>query len=134
MSLDSQWSTQTAVFEKLTESAALAALAPVYDDVPDNADFPYVVLGAMDARPESTQGTDGLRLILTVESFSRYRGFSELRQIMAEITAALDRADLSIPGQAAVSCRLLSASSRLDADGRTRRGAQTFEIITEPSA
>lgn len=133
MSLDSQWDTQTAVFTKLAGHTPLTALAPVYDDVPDNAAFPYVTLGTLQAERLSTQTSDGLRLLLTIESFSRYRGFYELRRIMAEITAALDRAALTIPGQVAVSCRLLSAASLADSDGRTRRGTQQFEIITEPS-
>ena len=67
MTGDPSWAVQQAIFDALTGAAALAALlgdgaAGVYDDVPENATFPYVTIGEtflspFDTKPRSASST-----------------------------------------------------------------------------
>ena len=133
MSIDSQWDVQTAIFSALTSHTPLTALAQIFDDVPENTGFPYVAIGEMDGRVHTTQTQSGFDITLSIHSFSRYRGFKELRLIMAEIFSALHNANPAISGQTAVLCQFLSSSTTLEDAGKTRHGIQKFQIITEPT-
>ena len=134
MTIDSQWDVQTAIFSTLTGHAPLAASAAIYDKVPENAGFPYVVIGDMECRPLGTQGHDGLEITLSVHSFSRYPGHKELRQIMARVHMALHESAPAVAGQTLVLCHFLSSSTALEDGGQTLHGVQKFQIITEPNA
>ena len=102
MTADSQWPLQQAVFAALSGDAALQTLignpARVYDHVPQDSPFPYVVVGEATTRPFDTKTEDGMEQTLTIHSWSRYRGFSETKQIMGAIVDALDQQALSVTG------------------------------------
>lgn len=133
MSIDSQWDVQIAVYSALTSHAPLTTLAQIYDDVPENTSFPYVVIGEMDCVPLETQGQGGFDMTLSIHSFSRYRGMKELRQIMAKIHAALHAANFSIAGQNLVLSQFLSSTTSAEDAGLLKHGIQKFQIITEPN-
>ena len=135
MTADSQWPLQQAVFAALSGDAALQTLignpARVYDHVPQDSPFPYVVVGEATTRPFDTKTEDGMEQTLTIHSWSRYRGFSETKQIMGAIVDALDQQALSVTGHELVLLRFEFSDSFLDEDGLTRHGVQRIRALTE---
>ena len=135
MTADSQWAVQQAVYTALTGDAAVQALignpARVYDHAPQDATFPYVVTGESTAVDWDTKSEDGMEQTLTVHSWSRYRGLSEVKRIMAAVVDALDKQALSVTGHDLVQLRFEFSDTFLDEDGLTRHGVQRFRALTE---
>ena len=135
MSSDSQWPLQQAVYGALTGDAAVQALlgnpARVFDHVPQDSAFPYVVVGEATSGPFDTKTEDGLDQTLTIHTWSRYRGLKETKEIMAAVADALDDQALAVSGHDLVLLRLTFGATVLDPDGLTRHGVQRFRAVTQ---
>ena len=109
MTADSQWPLQQAVFAALTGDAVLQGFlgspARVFDHVPQDSQFPYLVIGEDATGPFDTKTEDGMEHRFTVHAWSRYRGLKETKQLMAAVTAVLEAQNLSIPGHTLVLLR-----------------------------
>lgn len=135
MTGDPSWAVQQAIFDALTGAAALTALlgdgaAGVYDDVPENATFPYVTIGETFLSPFDTKTEIGVEHVVVLHIWSRYEGAKECKQIMTAIYDALNRAALSVSGQTVVDSRFTFAQTMRDPDGETRHGIQRFTVWT----
>jgi len=132
---DSQWPLQQAVYAALTGDATLQGLlgapARVFDHVPADTAFPYLVLGEAASAPFDAKTEDGMAQTLTIHTWSRYRGLKETKEIMAAVAAALDDRSLSLAGHALVLLRFEFGATFLDADGLTRHGVQRFHALTQ---
>jgi len=135
MTASSLWPLQQAVFAALGGDPALKALigdpARVFDHVPANSAFPYVVIGEATARDWDTKTDDGMEQTLTVHTWSRARGAGETKQIMAAIIDTLDHAPLVVAGHALVLIRFEFTQTLVDPDGLTHHGVQRFRAITQ---
>ena len=135
MTADSQWPLQQAVYATLTDDAALQALignpARVFDHVPQDSAFPYVVVGEATSGPFDTKTEDGLEQTLTIHTWSRYRGLKETKDIMAAVMGALDDQALAVNGHDLVLLRFTFGATFLDPDGLTRHGVQRFRAVTQ---
>ncbi len=132
MTADSQWPLQVAVRAALVADATLNGLIAgrVYDHVPQDSPFPYVVVGDATARDFDTKTEDGLELTFTVHTWSRYRGLSETKQVMAAVLDALDGQGLTVTGHRLTLLRFEFSATLMDPDGVTRHGVQRFRAIT----
>jgi len=119
---------QAALYQRL--SAELSC--PVYDAVPPEAAYPYVVLDAeavTNASPLSGRKREHRYLYLSV--WSNYAGQAEVKRINGEIAAALDERPLQLSAGRAVSVRVERMSTGREADGVTYQGAVTVRVITQ---
>ncbi len=132
MTADSQWPLQVAVRAALVADATLDGLIAgrVYDQVPQDSPFPYVVVGDATARDFDTKTEDGMELTFTVHTWSRYRGLSETKQVMAAVLDALDGQGLTVTGHRLTLLRFEFSATFMDPDGLTRHGVQRFRAIT----
>jgi len=138
MTTDSAWSAQKAVYATLCAHTPLTALLAlgaegVHDHLPDDAAYPRLVFGEMEARPLGTQASDGYDIAFTILSQSRAEGMKELRAVMAAVMDALHGQDFAVEGHVLVLCQLEQSSTRIEGDGVTRTGEQVFRIVTEPA-
>ncbi len=135
MTADSQWPLQQALHAALSGDATLQAFlgdpARVFDQVPQDSAFPYLVIGEDTTGPFDTKTEAGMEHRLTIHSWSRYRGLKETKQLMAAVTAALDGAGLSVSGHDLVLLRQDFGATFLDPDGLTRHGVQRFRALTQ---
>jgi len=135
MSADSQWPLQQALFAALSADATLQGMlgspARVFDHVPQDSAFPYVVIGEATSGPFDGKTENGMEQTLTIHAWSRYRGLKEVKQIMAAVTASLDDQALAISGHTLVLLRFELAATFLDPDGMTRHGVQRFRALTQ---
>lgn len=126
--VSASWPLQVAVFAALRTAVQPVA---VYDAVPADAVFPYVVVGddssvewpvALDA--------DGEDLDVTIHVWSRYDGRKEVKELMGKVRAALHDRPVSLgPGLSLVSFRCTSERSFTEPDGKTRHGVIRFRAL-----
>ena len=79
--------------------AAWATRAAIYDFVPENAPYPFVHVGPLFETPDaegSSRDFNGSQVVLTHQSFSTYKGGSEVNTIMNQILAAYDVIDTDV--------------------------------------
>jgi len=77
---------QKAVFDRLV---AQLAPTPVYDDVPEESAFPYVVIGEDTGSDWFSSTWGGREVTLTIHVWSQYRGMKELKTIMEKVVRNL---------------------------------------------
>lgn len=136
MSADSQLGVQRGVYEVLGADQDLVSILAagaesIYDHVPKNSGFPYVVLGESRAAPFDSMGSSGLDQVIALRVFSRYKGMKELKDAMSAIYAALHDTDIQVDNQNLVLLRFEAGETRLEGDGMTRQGVMRFRVITE---
>lgn len=134
---------QKAVYERLKAFTALTDLLAddprfsgsvpaVYDHVPQEAVFPYVVIGDDMSVDFDTDDTTGSDTEVTVHVWSQFRGRGEVKKIQREIHNALHRHDLSVDGSVTtVTAESEEARSLVDDDGLTRHGVQDFRVLLQ---
>ncbi|MDD3029975.1 MAG: DUF3168 domain-containing protein [Alphaproteobacteria bacterium] len=115
----------------MTALAANEAVPEVYDHVPQDAAFPYVVWGPMHVAAEDSKTDTGFETTVTLNIWSRYRGGKETRAIFQALYDALHRTTLTVSGQAFVTASFLSADFSLDEDGLTYFAAVRFMFETQ---
>jgi len=76
---------QGAVYQRLKTLLPVA----VYDDVPSQASFPYVVVGEDIVSDYSTKERFGGNVLIAVHVFSLYRGMKEVKEIAEQVLNAL---------------------------------------------
>jgi hypothetical protein len=88
---------QKAVFTKLnTDSGSWSTAASVYDEVPENASFPYVELGLFTDDFEGTKGKLYSENTQTIAVCSSARGAKELNAIIDQVVQSAT--DTSLEG------------------------------------
>ena len=127
-----QWEIQKAIFQTLTaDTDLMQAVTGVFDHVPQNQPYPYVVMGEDTALQWDTDDSDGTEATLTIHVWSRQAGRREAKEIMQVIYGALHRVDISIDGMHTVLCFWEFSETFLDPDGVTRHGVTRFRVVAE---
>lgn len=120
---------QAAVYQRLTNYVPLTA--PVYDDAPQGAAFPYITIGDDTLTEWDQDACLGAEATLTLHVWSRERGRKQTKQIQGLLYDALHRYPLTVNGAHAVDCLWEMSESFLDPDGHTRHGVSRFRIILQ---
>lgn len=121
---------------KALKDGVPADLCPVYDDVPQNTQPPFVKVGAIDTENDETKGEQFERV--TVEVIAVYRGDkrSVLLAMMHAARACIDRQVLPSDETINILRARFTKGSAGDAwtgDGVTYAGIMNFEIWAEPA-
>ncbi|MGH3599812.1 MAG: DUF3168 domain-containing protein [Pseudonocardiaceae bacterium] len=123
---------QAAIFSRLTADVTLAGLVTgVFDEVPEDAAHPYVVVGEAIETPRNAHAQFGREVVVTLHVWSRYRGFAQAITIVNRITALLDQQPMSIAGHAVVSVRHEFTQTLRDPDPEIRHVPIRFRVTTE---
>ena len=130
MSLHS-WELQKAVFTALSGNVTgLSGVnVSIYDDVPENTSYPYVVIGEETASNNGTKTVDGLEHTLTIHAWSQYRGRREIKEIMQSVYENLHNTDISVSGASLVNIRQEFNTPLAENDGITRHGVMRFRAV-----
>lgn len=127
---------RAAIHDALAADGALVALLggpKVYDEPPNNVEFPYVTLGEARVSDFSTASDAGEEHRLTLHAWSRQGGHKEAHLIAGALLQALDDAPLAPDGFNLVNLRFSVADIRREADGRTYHALVRFRAVTEPA-
>lgn len=71
---------------------------PVYDEPPEGASMPYVVIGDITETPALSHNVDGREVLVTVHVWSAYAGAAEAREIAGEVIGTLHRQRITVTG------------------------------------
>jgi hypothetical protein len=125
---------QQAIFAALSSSPDLQALIGnrLFDFVPPDSAFPYVVLGDGSEADWSTSTEDGTEHTIQIDVWSRQPGHREAKQIADVIRSVLNNAVLIVTGAALIDIRHLTTDFSRETDGQTFRARLTFRAVTEP--
>ena len=129
------WDLQKAVYQALKADATLASMLGtnwLYDDVPQSADFPYVVIDKMRINDWSTATERGSEHILMLHIWSRYRGKHEVYGIADAIRDALHDVVLTLDDNHLINLTHQYSDQKHDDDGETWHGVMRFRAVTEP--
>lgn len=123
----------SAQLQKSIYAAVKTAVAPVavYDEVTDNLLPPYVSLGETTATHWDNDENFGSEVTMTIHSWSAYRGYLEVKNIMDAVKTALHEQKLSGFGLNVVMVVMEFAEVMVESDGLTRHGVQRFRILME---
>ncbi|MBV9571446.1 MAG: DUF3168 domain-containing protein [Alphaproteobacteria bacterium] len=125
---------QQAIFAALSASSELQALIGtcLFDFVPRESVFPYVVLGDGGESDWSTATETGSEHAVQIDVWSRSAGHEEAKQIAEIVRATLHNAVLAISGATLIDIRHLATGFSREPDGQTFRARLTFRAVTEP--
>ena len=121
---------QQVIYDKLVSDLTYS----VFDDVPqdsDSSDFPYVTIGEDVLTATDTDTELMQRVSIVVHTWTRSRGRRECKLIQGEIYNSLNRAKLTAAGYNFITITGEDSTSFYDADGFTRHGVQTFNLLVE---
>lgn len=130
---DSTLDVQKALVAAIKGNGAVAALigTRVYDEVPQDAVFPYVSIADMLGEPAvETISGEGFEVLASVHIWSRARGAVEARQIAAAIVNVLNNAALTLDTKTCVMTRLAGQLNR-EFDARTTQIIQRWQVVTD---
>lgn len=125
-----QFPFQQAIFSALNVSAVTSDLScGVFDDVPQNASYPYIVLGEETAIDFSVKDIQGGEFTVNIHVWSQYKGSKETKQIMDKIHDLLHNINLTVTGFNLINLRFEFSDIMRDPDGITRHGVMRFRAI-----
>ena len=101
----------------------------VFDDVPENTAYPYVVIGEETATNIDTKDKDAHEHTLTIHVWSQYRGRKEIKNIMSSVYTTLHNASITVSGASLVNIRHEFENTLTEADGITRHGVMRFRAV-----
>lgn len=133
--MGAEFDLQKAINSVLTAGAPIAGDPPtkvvVYDDVPDNTLPPYITIGETTAADWDTDTTVGDEVTVTIHTWSMYRGYMELKNMMSAIKGLLHEQKLLAFGLNVVMVVQEFSQVMVESDGLTRHGVQRFRILME---
>jgi hypothetical protein len=104
----------------------------IYDENPQDAAYPYVVMGEVEGRPWTDKFEDGMEVYPTVHIWSLYHGRKEADEMADAILQALTLSLLDLaPNFRAALDSLDSYNLMVDLDGKTRHGILRFKYLIE---
>lgn len=114
-----------------SDTSLMSKIKGVFDDVPDNQAFPYIVIGDATEVPANTFGQNGYEATVTLHIWSRYKGFAEALQILDEVNRILDGKNIVCEGLGDVFCWYEFSETMRDPDGITRHIPVRYRIISK---
>jgi hypothetical protein len=129
------WDLQKAAYDVLIADSGFTALLGgerVYDNVPQDAAFPFVVLDQMRINDWSTGTERGSEHVLMLHVWSRYDGKRESYEIADAIRELLDDAELTLADNRLINLTHQYSDLKRDTDGEAYHAVMRFRAVTEP--
>jgi len=133
--MSASWALQQAVHAALATSGEVqdAVGERIFDHVPRDAAFPYVVVGDDAVRDAGTATEAGSEHLIAIQVWSRAKGLKECKAAAETVRLALDQAELDIGGYALIGLRHTATDFAREPDGETLRASVTFRAVLEPN-
>lgn len=109
---------------------AFGAVAPVFDYVKQDQVAPYVTISDTTMSDYSSDGSTGFNALVTIHTWSDYRGDAECKYLQGQIYDLLQRADVPVVGFNVLGCDFVADNGvSLDPNGITKHGVQQFRVL-----
>ncbi len=120
-----------ALHKAILDALRVALAVPVYDDVPQGAAYPYVVISSQVARPNDPLSSRRDESFVYLNVWSRYSGQREVLDIMALIDGALHQQRLPMESGRMVRLYVIRRLPQREPDNETFMGTVTVRALTE---
>lgn len=120
---------QKAIYQAIVDTGLVGTR--VYDEIPesDETEFPYVAIGESDGSPDDVECSEGTDDALTLQIWSRYQGFKEVKNIIDGLRPVLHNVSFTVPGRSDVNVWFDFERTFRDSNGVDRRGIVQLRII-----
>lgn len=126
---------QRACFARMSADEALDAMVSgVFDEVPEEAEFPYVTLGEAIEAPDNAHDSYGAKTAVAFHIWSDYRGYLEANTIGSHLQSLFDHQPLEIEGHRLVAMRFRQQTPMRDPNPKIRHVIVRFDVVTEQEA
>lgn len=134
MAGDPRWELRQALRTTLLAAGEITALVStrVYDDVPEDPKFPYIVLDTLDMTEEADKTNDANAVTATLVVWSDYRGYKEVEQILSAIYNTLHRVYPTVTGYDVLVSHFVASEEGRHDDGIGRYGTSRFRYLLDP--
>jgi len=122
---------QAEIQQAIYDALKVATDVPVFDHVPQDTPYPYIVVGDDTSTPFDTDDSQGTEATCTIHAWSQYRGRKEAKALNQVIYDTLHRQTLAVNGAHPVECFQEFEQTLVESDGLTRHGISRFRIIIE---
>lgn len=125
---------QRSIYARLTGDPALMDLIKsVYDYLPEDVPYPFVVIGEATEAPDNRHGGFGRQTVITVHVWTQYRGHTQGLTIAARVTELLDHTPLPIDGLRHIATRFEFQQTLTDPTppGNIRHVVLRYRVVTE---
>ncbi|WP_442754708.1 DUF3168 domain-containing protein [Methylocystis sp. JAN1] len=119
-----------AIRAHLLTDAAMGGVK-IFDEVPRNAEPPYVLFAETQMRDWSAGASRGAEQLLTLAVVTTQRGLGSALGLAQQVVDRLDEAPLILDGHALIDLRFVSMGARRDQSGRFARVSILFRATTE---
>ena len=123
---------QTIVYSTLNGDSTLDGIIgdnKIFDNVPQDTSYPYVVIGNESAINRGTKTLDGNEYTIDIEVWSQYRGKKEIKEAMERVYNLFHDATYSVSGADMVVSQVSNVITLTENDGITRHGVITLSVI-----
>lgn len=122
---------QSAIYSTLSGDSTLDGLigdGKIFDDVPQNTSYPYIVIGLETTRDEGTATLDGKIYNVDIHVWSQYRGQKQIKEVMERLHNIFNNSTISVSGANSVMSYVVSATTLIEGDRITRHGIVNIDF------
>tara|TARA_R100001510_G_C7449952_1_gene75296 strand:- start:74 stop:481 length:408 start_codon:yes stop_codon:yes gene_type:complete len=127
---------QTILYSTLNGDSTLDGIVGnnrIFDNVPQDTDYPYVVIGNINVINRGTKSLDGNEYNVDIDVWSTYRGKKEISEAMERIYELLHDTTYTVSGANMVISQVRNTITLVENDGITRHGVLTLSVIVYDS-
>ena len=127
---------QSAIYTILNGDSTLDGIVgnnKIFDNVPQDTAYPYVVIGNINVINTGTKTLDGNEYNLDIDVWSTYRGKKEISDAMERIYELLHDTTYSVSGASFVNSQVRSTITLVENDGITRHWVLSLSVIVYDS-
>ena len=127
---------QTILYSTLNNDSTLDGIVgnnKIFDNVPQDTAYPYVVLSNFNVVNRGTKTLDGNEYSIDIDVWSQYRGKKQISEIMERIYELLHDTSYSVSGADMVVSQVRNVITLVENDGITRHGVLTLSLIVYDS-
>lgn len=124
---------QAAIVGRLKAASGVVSLVSVrvYDEVPDDAPFPYISIGPTNEVNGDADCIVGSEVSIQIDGWSRDPGSVEARRIAHAVRVALTGQEFNLPTNALSTFEYSNTRVFRDSDGLTTHAVVTFTAFVE---
>jgi hypothetical protein len=119
---------QKALYNLFTEGSPAVGY-DTYDDTPQGANYPYVVIGEATSEAFDSKTFNGFETAVIIHTWSRFNGREQIKEMMGSVYDLLHDTYLPVTGYNTALCLFEFSETFLENDGITRHGIQRFNLI-----
>jgi len=123
---------QKEIFEVLESDPLLIEMnVRVYDEVPENEDYPFIAMGEPSEERWDTFDIDGNEVNFPLNIWSDYEGWKELYLIYDRLNELLNYRQATLPDRNLVYFRIDNVATQKDLNRNIRGLFANYEIVTQ---